>query len=117
MQNGYVKFTEQGLIEVSNKLKSANKEEIDDLRKLLKIGIQWNTQATINNSKHTVSQAYCSALPVAYSNHSPELWESFAQLVLEATYEATFCASILNFVKTGNNKLYLTLIGGGAFGN
>ena len=40
-----------------------------DLRQLLRIGIQWNTQVTLNDAKHTVSQAYCSALPVAYSHH------------------------------------------------
>jgi hypothetical protein len=64
-----------------------------------------------------VSQAYCSALPVAYSQHPASLWAEFAQLVLEASYEATICTAILNAVKTGNNKLFLTLLGGGAFGN
>ena len=56
-------------------------------------------------------------MPISYSQHPPELWSEFAKLVLDATYGATFCAAILNFQKTGNNKLYLTFIGGGAFGN
>ena len=72
---------------------------------------------TISDSKHTVSQAYCSALPVAYSHHSSNLWEGFAQIILEASYEATICAAILNYLNSGNNKLFLTLIGGGVFGN
>ena len=38
-------------------------------------------------------------------------------MVLEASYEGTFCAAILNFRRTGNNTVFLTLLGGGAFGN
>ncbi len=117
MKNGYALASEEGLIEIADKIKSATESEIDELRKLLRIGIQWNTEVTLNNSKHTVTQAYCSALPVAYSQQPSELWSSFAGIILEASYEATICAGILNFLKTGNKKVYLTLIGGGAFGN
>ena len=81
------------------------------------LGIQWNTQVTLESLSHKVSQAYCSALPVAYSNQSSDLWEAFARLVLEASYEATICAAILNFRNTGNNTIFLTMLGGGAFGN
>ena len=56
---------------------------------MLRIGIQWNTQVTLNDSKHLVTQAYCSALPVAYSHHPSTLWAEFARLVLEAAYEVT----------------------------
>ena len=117
MKNGYALASETGLIEIKNRLKSASESEIDQLRQLLRIGIQWNTEVTIANSRHTVSQAFCSALPVAYSPHSPELWSEFAQLILDASYEASLCAGILNMLQQGNNKLYLTLLGGGAFGN
>lgn len=117
MRNGYALASENGLIEISDKLQSASESEIDELRKLLRIGIQWDTEVTISDTRHTVSQAYCSALPVGYSHHPPELWSAFARLVLEASYEATICAGILNYRKTGNSKLYLTLIGGGVFGN
>eukprot|EP00978_Attheya_sp_CCMP212_P005889 scaffold13164_cov51-Attheya_sp.AAC.1 len=64
-----------------------------------------------------VTQAYCSALPVNYGEHPVEKWEAFARLVLEASYEATFHAAILNAASTGNNKVFLTLVGGGVFGN
>ena len=63
------------------------------------------------------SQAYCSALPVEYCSHPEGLWESFARLILEASYEATICAAILNSRRTGNNRVFLTFLGGGAFGN
>jgi len=117
MKNGYAFASETGLKEITSKVISLNESGIDNLRKLLRIGVQWDTEVTISNSKHTVSQAYCSALPVAYSQLSAKLWVEFARIILEASYEATICAGILNYLNTGNNKLYLTLIGGGVFGN
>ena len=117
MRNGYALASMEGLGEINNKIKSATESELDGLRKLLRIGVQWDTEVTLNRAKHTVTQAYCSALPVAYSQLPSELWAGFAQIVLEASYEATICAGMLNCLKTGNNKVYLTLIGGGAFGN
>lgn len=117
MKNGYVIATEAGLMELTAKISSADAREIDDLRKLLRIGVQWDTQVTLGNSQHTVTQAYCSALPVAYSRHATDQWAVFAQLILEASYEATICTGIANHLQTGNNKVYLTLLGGGAFGN
>ena len=47
----------------------------------------------------------------------PKIGEEFARLILEATYEATLCAALLNASKTGNNTVFLTLVGGGVFGN
>ena len=117
MRNGYALASREGLFEISKRLDESSENELDQLRQLLRIGVQWNTQVTIEDSKHTVTQAYCSALPVAYSNHSSDLWEDFARLVLDASYEATICTAILNSLSTGNNRVYLTLLGGGAFGN
>lgn len=117
MRNGYALASRSGLFAISSRLRAANESESDELRKLLRIGIQWNTQVTLEDSTHNVSQVYCSALPVAYSNHSSDLWEDFARLVLEASYEATICTAILNYQSTGNNRVFLTLLGGGAFGN
>ncbi len=117
MSNGYALATEAGLKEIAEHLEQSTDEENDKLRQLLRIGLQWNAEVTLPDTDHTVSQAYCSALPVAYSGHSPQLWQRFAQLLLEASYEATICAAILNYAKTGNNKLFLTLVGGGVFGN
>jgi hypothetical protein len=117
MRNGYALASREGLIEISKRLDASSENELNQLRQLLRIGVQWNTQVTINDSKHTVTQAYCSALPVAYSNHSSDLWKDFAQLVLDASYEATICTAILNSLNTGNNRVFLTLLGGGAFGN
>lgn len=117
MKNGYALASHRGLIEITNLLQASSENELDQFRKLLRIGIQWNTQVTLQDCQHKVSQVYCSALPVAYSSQPSHLWEKFARLVLEASYEATICTAILNSQKNGNNKLFLTLLGGGAFGN
>lgn len=117
MRNGYALASQSGLIEMSNRFRASSESERDGLRQLLRIGIQWNTQVTLNDCKHTVSQAYCSALPVAYSSHSSSHWAEFARLVLEASYEATICTAILNATQNANNRVFLTLLGGGAFGN
>jgi hypothetical protein len=117
MQNGYALASVTGLAEISSRLKAMSGQERDALRKKLRIGIQWDTQVTIQGCGHLVSQVYASAMPVAYSSHANGLWENFARFVLEASYEATFWSGLMNYARTGNNKVYLTLLGGGAFGN
>ena len=117
MKNGYALASQKGLTVISQKLLAASEEERDKFRKLLRIGIQWQTQVTLENCQHQVSQAYCSALPVAYSSLPANLWSRFAKLILEAAYEATICTAILNAQDNGNKQLFLTLLGGGAFGN
>jgi len=117
MKNGYALASHNGLTAISQKLQAASELERDEFRKLLRIGIQWQTQVTLDNCQHQVSQIYCSALPVAYSPLPTKLWSEFAQLILEAAYEATICTAILNAYINGNKQLFLTLLGGGAFGN
>jgi len=117
MRNGYALVSESGLNEITDRWQAAGESERDRLRQALRIGIQWNTQVTLNDSKHMVSQAYCSALPVSYCRHPSSLWADFARLILESSYEATICAAILNSTRTGNRQVFLTLVGGGAFGN
>lgn len=117
VRNGYALPTRKGLNRVRMDLKSADDADKDQLRGLLRIGVHRKTQVTLRDCQHVVSQAYCSALPVSYSGLEASLWEPFARLVLEAAYEATFCATVLNAADTGCHRLYLTLLGGGAFGN
>jgi hypothetical protein len=117
MRNGYALASANGLKKINARLAQSSDAEQDKIRAALRIGLQWNTEVTLDNGGHLVTQAFCSALPVAYAPHPLELWERFARLVLEGAYEATFAAAVLNSAETGNNRLYLTLIGGGAFGN
>lgn len=117
MSNGYAIVNSEGLKNIRTQIKNKTFQDYEKLKGKLRIGIQWDTEVTIADNQNIVSQAYCSALPVAYSDIEKEEWESFARLILEATYEATFYASLINYTKTGNNKVFLTLVGGGAFGN
>lgn len=117
MRNGYVLPTEAGLEAVCHRIRESSERERERLRGLLKCGCQWGTEVTIADTPLCVSQVYCSALPVAYSTYAASKWTEFACLILEAAYEATLCAAVLNLVENGSNKVFLTLLGGGAFGN
>lgn len=117
MKNGYALPTSSGLQSITSQIDRMTDNGREELRGLLRVGLQSETQVTLANASHTVDQVYCSALPVAYSNQLAEDWEVFARLVLEAAYEATFRVAARNAARTGNNRLYLTLLGGGAFGN
>ncbi|EAY30212.1 hypothetical protein [Microscilla marina] len=117
MRNGYALANKQGLKNITEQIKALDAAGYETLKGKLKIGLQWDTEVTIDDSAQRVTQAYCSALPVAYSLLDESLWETFARLVLEATYEATLAAGVINLEQTGCNKVFLTLVGGGAFGN
>lgn len=117
MQNGYAMLSREGLLSINKTLNDLTAQEREHLKGLLKIGIQWNTEVTIADEPHKVSQAYCSALPIAYHHIDPAYWEGFARLVLEAAYEATLYAGMINWQRTDSRLVYLTLLGGGAFGN
>ncbi len=117
MQNGYALPTEAGIHELRDRLADADEPTRDRLMAHLRVGVQWNTEVTLGNAGHRVTQVYCSALPVAYSEHKAWHWEPFARLVLDAAYEATLGLAVINARATGNTRVYLTLLGGGAFGN
>lgn len=118
MRNGYALCTAEGLANIDRVLEASSSEEIDRLRGLLRIGLHWNVEVTdVENAAQLVSQAYCSALPVAYTRVPPQRWQRFACLVLEASYEATLLAAVLNAARGCSDKVLLTRVGGGAFGN
>ena len=117
MKNGYALANQAGLERMTAHIDSLSTREYEYLKGLLKIGIQNETEVTLTKTGQKVSQIYCSALPVAYSMVPPQYWRAFAMLILEATYEATFWVALRNKRKTANNRLFLTLVGGGAFGN
>lgn len=117
MKNGYALVNQAGLLTINKKLVLLTNEQRENLKGRLKVGVQWNTEVTINDDKQKVSQIYCSALPVAYCHTESFYWESFAKVILEATYEATFYTALINMNNNNSNIVYLTLVGGGAFGN
>ena len=119
MRNGYALCDRAGLEAISEHLTKLTPSEIDALRGRLAIGVQRNVEVTdaFNGPGPLVSQAFCSALPVAYTNVPSRHWRVFASLVLEAAYEATMWAAVANAKHGASNITLLTLLGGGAFGN
>jgi hypothetical protein len=119
MRNGYALCTCTGLDAIGEHIRSLRPEQVDILRGKLCIGIHRDVEVTEaeGEQRPVVSQAFCSALPVAYTGIPASHWEPFASLILEAAYEATMWEAALNARRGGSNIVLLTLLGGGAFGN
>jgi len=113
MRNGYALCTREGLRAITDLLAHGTDADCDDLRGRLAVGLHRHVQVTDVPVPRRVSQAFCSALPVAYGDGRPTEWEAFARLVLEAAYEATLLAA----VGSESNVVLLTRLGGGVFGN
>lgn len=119
MQNGYALCERAGLDAISETLAGLDEEQRDTFRSKLRIGLQAGAEVTDveGEPRPVVSQAFCSALPVSYTRVPSRHWRSFATLVLEAAYEATIWAGVLNARNGGSRTVLLTQVGGGAFGN
>ncbi len=118
MQNGYALCSMEGLRHIDDLLADATAEDMDRLRSALSIGLLCDAEVTRGRQTgHKVSQAFCSALPIAYTGLPSAPWRRFARLVLDAAYEATLSAALLNAGRTGCRDVYLTAVGGGVFGN
>lgn len=119
MRNGYALCTAEQLQQINQRVAALTEPERGALRDLLRIGLHWDVEVTTAGAGRgqRVSQALCSALPVAYSQVPAAHWAPLARLVLEAAYEATMWAAVLNARRGPSNAVYLTLLGGGAFGN
>jgi len=118
MRNGYCLTTDEGLANIDDRLRSLDPAQRDEIKGQLRIGMHWDVEVTDEGAGHLVSQAYCSALPVSYNQiQEPSSWARFASLVLEAAYEATLLSAALNRHVKDTPVVYLTRLGGGAFGN
>ena len=130
--NGYTFSSEEKLLLLNNKLKSDFNLR-DNIIKNVRIGVHYNIGVTFDKlvrksypqnasfkehkNGQLISQAFCSAISVNYSGLSKTLWEPFSILILQATYEATLWSAIINSKSGGSNKVFLTMVGGGAYGN
>eukprot|EP00667_Euglena_gracilis_P006997 EG_transcript_7061 len=118
MQNGYCLPTNaQSIRQVGEKLADTGlrQQALEGLR----VGVHWNTEVSGGTANHRVCQVFCSALPIAYARHAPpQDWQPFAALVLEGAYDATLAvAVVLAKERKQRVKVFLTALGGGAFGN
>jgi hypothetical protein len=120
MKNGYALCTRAGLDAIAKHLAGLQPEQVNALLGKLCIGIHRDVEVTeaAGEQRPRVSQAFCSALPVAYNRSvATPHWEAFGSLVLQAAYEATIAAAVLNAQRGVSNVVLLTELGGGAFGN
>jgi hypothetical protein len=121
MRNGYALCTADGLDAITGYLDRCGADAADALRGLLRIGLHRDVEVTdaAGPLRPSVSQAFCSALPVddVYSHLPIHHWPAFATLVLESAYEATLLAAVETAQRGGSNIVLLTHLGGGAFGN
>ncbi|WP_375762472.1 hypothetical protein ACE10W_37235 [Bradyrhizobium sp. B025] len=119
MTNGYALCTRVGLHAIAEHLRAMKLDQLDTLRGRLRVGVHSDVEVTDVEAAHRprVSQVFCSALPIAYSRVPSAHWKPFASLVLEAAYEATLLAAVLNKQRGTSNVVLLTHLGGGAFGN
>lgn len=109
----------KGLDQIADHLRVIGPEQADALAGKLRIGIYRGVEVTDapGAPRPVVSQAFCSALPVAYGRVPQQHWAAFAQLVLDAAYEATMLEAVINARRGAANIVLLTSLGGGAFGN
>jgi hypothetical protein len=118
MRNGYALCTAKGLATIAQKLDSLEAKELDELRDRIRIGLHSGVQVTdADDAEFVVSQAFCSALPISYTDIPAAHWKPFAALVLEGAYEATLWAAVVNAHHFSSRIVFLTQLGGGAFGN
>lgn len=125
VRNGYTFAGPQGLDGLAAAIDAA---DLDALRGAVRVGLQTDVEVTFARRPQQrferptrparVSQVFCSALSCAYSSGSLAQWQPLASLVLDAAYEATLLAAILDAERgRGSGVVWLTFLGGGAFGN
>jgi len=119
MRNGYALFKLDAVRKMSAAVAALDDTQRDALKQLLCIGLHWDVEVTdsAESPGPHVSQAFCSALPISYNQHGHGHWAPLASLVLEASYEATLWAAVINAQEERSRTVLLTSVGGGVFGN
>jgi len=114
LSNGYC-LPDKGLKKVNDLLLDPDLSAA--CRSRLQVGVHWDTD--VKSKNHRVCQIFASALPVSYAKSTrSEEWAPFAQVVLDGAYEGTLAAAaVLAAQRQTRLKVYLTAVGGGAFGN
>ncbi|KAG5187378.1 hypothetical protein JKP88DRAFT_161766 [Tribonema minus] len=121
VKNGYITSTSRKLAALANVLS-------EDMDALVKVGLHEGVGVTFSGRTHgryiqpsgaptQVTQVYCSAVSIGYSGIAAREWELLAYVVLDAIYEATLWAAVLNAQLTGVRQVFLTFVGGGVFAN
>lgn len=91
------------------------------LVEFLQVGVHWETEveAAHESTVQRVAQVFCSAMPVAYAKSTKSVdWREIATVALKGAYGSTLLVGgLLALCRGVRTKVYLTSVGGGAFGN
>ncbi len=119
VRNGYALPCYDSLVGINRGLESLNAQSLRNLEGALEVGVHVDVEVTDQTSSNpnSVTQVFCSAMPVGYSNVNASLWEPLARLILNSAYEATLWAGLRNKLEGRSQRVFLTRLGGGAFGN
>lgn len=117
MRNGYAMPCNPGSIGPLSRRISADPGLADAIRERVQVGVHWDTE--VLGGRQRVCQVFCSAVPVSYSKSTRAAdWQAFACVILDAIFEATLAAAAcLALEQRRRVKVFLTAVGGGAFGN
>jgi hypothetical protein len=80
MCNGYAQCSRAGLKAIADWIETATPAQVDEIRSRLCVGLHWDVEVTDAEgpTRPMVSQAFCSALPVAYFSQVPSpFWRRF----------------------------------------
>ena len=120
VNNGYIGSKRRSL----NRLNEAIRlYDVDDFIKNIKVGVH-DDVGVVFSSRYKpidedlyVTQVYCSAVGCNYTSIPKNSWQPIAEIILQSQYEGAIWSAVLNYLRGGTNKLFLTFIGGGVFGN
>ncbi|GMI26212.1 hypothetical protein TrRE_jg1332 [Triparma retinervis] len=122
LRNGYIMPEEGKMATLNQALKEGGEELCECVVESFRAGIHWGTAVGgegDGGNGGIICQVYASAVPVAYcKNTSITDWAPLARLTLRGMYKATLLAGAKLARESGERvTVYLTLLGGGAFGN
>jgi len=122
IRGGYSFGDEKGLKELGAELERRGSDGRKRLRDLIRFGMHFDCEVTAAPEPIKLSQIFCSAISIAYSDLSSEDWEPLARLVLESAYEATMYATVIARSRRDTRadepaRALLTKLGAGVFGN
>ena len=127
IKNGYLLPADSITLKTLSKRLMESSELLQNLRDEVKVACQWSTEVWDGEAlglgeerkrKHFVTQVFCSACPISYSKLPSDDWKNLAVACLEAAFEGTLSvASCLSRKQGRRVSVYLTSVGGGAFGN
>jgi len=121
VRGGYTWSDEARLEKLARELATRDRSALTGL---VKVGLQEDVGVTFARrfvepqQAATVSQVFCSALSCGYNSIDNALWTPLATIALDAAYEATLlAAAVIPPRPSAPRRVWLTALGGGAFGN